>query len=334
MSLDPYKTLGVEKTADTETIKKAFRELALKYHPDKNPGDKAAEEKFKEVSEAYDILSDPEKKAAFDNMGSEQFYTRGTDGRGYQAPDFSHGFPDLGDLDDFLNSIFGGSFGKNKKGTSKRGPSPRKGRDYEYPLNLNLLDAARGAKIHLAIDLPTPCQRCGGTGTIMYKNGLRGCPECGGSGTVKKKNEITVTIPAGATDGQKLRIKGKGEPGEFGGKRGDIFLVVKIAPDKVFKRDGLNLFIEKKLDLYTLLLGGKIEVPTLNGRTSVSVPKGSQNGAKLRLKGLGIHPSKEEPGDMIVTLRAVLPVKLSDEAKDAIERLRSLAPVEESSLDA
>jgi molecular chaperone DnaJ len=243
MSLDPYKTLGVEKTTDADSIKKAYRKLALKYHPDKNPGDKAAEEKFKEVSEAYDILSDPDKKAAYDNLGSEQFYTRGTDGRGYQAPDFSKGFPQYEDLEEFLNSIFGGTFVKAKKAGSKRGPSPRKGRDHEYPLQLNLLDAARGAKIHLALDLPTPCQRCGGTGTIMYGNGLRGCPECGGSGKIKTKNEITVTIPTGATDGQRLRVKGKGEPGDFGGQSGDIILIVNILPDKVFKRDGLNLLI-------------------------------------------------------------------------------------------
>jgi DnaJ-class molecular chaperone len=343
MSLDPYKALGVDKTADAEAIKKAYRKLALKYHPDKNPGDKAAEEKFKELSEAYDILSDPDKKAAYDNLGGEQFYTRGTDGRGYQAPDFSKGFPRFEEFDDFISQIFGGGFGgsfggsfggQSKSRGGKRGPAPRRGRDHEFPIQLNFLDAARGSKVNLSFDLPVGCPTCGGTGTITYGNGLRGCPECGGTGKAKKKTEISVTIPSGATDGQRLRIKGKGEPGEFGGPSGDIILAVTVAPDKVFKRDGLNLLVDKKVSLYTLLLGGRTEVPTLNGRTSLSVPKAAQNGAKLRLKGLGITQNKGKAGDMIVTLRAVLPTNISEEAQAEVERLADLAPVEESALDA
>jgi molecular chaperone DnaJ len=326
----------VDKKADAEAVKKAYRRLALKYHPDKNPGDESAEEKFKEISEAYDILSDPEKKAAYDNLGSERFYSMGTDGRGYQRPDFSQGFPQFDDLNDFLNQIFGGgdfSSAKSQKRGRGRGPSPRKGSDHEYPLQLSFLDAARGGKINISFDLPQPCARCGGSGAITRQNALRGCPECGGLGRVKKNTEMTVTIPAGATEGQRLRIKGKGGSGEFGGASGDIILTVRIAPDRVFKRDGLNILVEKKVGLYTLLLGGKTEVPTLNGRTSLTVPKGTQNGAKLRLKGLGVSLGKGKTGDMIVTLKAVLPVNIPAAADEEFKKLEKLAPVEEASLD-
>jgi DnaJ-class molecular chaperone len=338
MSLDPYKTLSVDKAADAETIKKAYRKLALKYHPDKNPGDKAAEERFKEVSEAYDILSDPQKRSAYDSMGGEQFYSRGTDGRGYKAPDFSQGFPQFEDLDEILSQIFGGSsFGagasSGRKRSRRRSPSPRKGGDVESRIQLSLRDAALGGKIKVAMEGQQACPTCLGSGAVSKGNGIRACPSCQGTGRTGR-TEIQVSIPAGATDGQRLRLKGKGRPGEFGGESGDLILVVGLAPDGVFRREGLNLCQERKVGLYTLLRGGRIEVPTLTGRTSLSVPKGTQNGAKLRLKGLGIHGAGGEQGDMIVTLKVVLPVALSEEAERELAVLEGLAPVEERALDA
>ncbi|MDR2611404.1 MAG: J domain-containing protein [Deltaproteobacteria bacterium] len=340
MSLDPYKTLGVSKGASPEEIKKAYRKLAVKYHPDKNPGDKAAEEKFKEVSEAYDILGDPAKKSAFDTMGSETFYRQGTDGRGYSGPDFSS-MRNM-DLDDLLNSLFGGAtaggfdmFGKSRpRGGGGRGRGetwgqrPARGRDIEYSLSLPFRDAALGTKVSLSINVPQACPQCGGAGVLAAGGGMRACPGCRGQGTVQQPRELSAQIPAGAVDGQKLRLKGSGGPGEHGGASGDLYLLVRVDPDPDFRRSGSDLLLDKRIGLYTAVLGGQTEVKTLTGRSSLKVPPGTQNGARVRLKGKGIVPSRGKAGDLIVTFRVVLPGRPEGEARELFERLAGLAPVE------
>jgi DnaJ-class molecular chaperone len=356
MSLDPYKALDVEKSAKAEDIKKAYRKLALKYHPDRNPGDKAAEERFKEISEAYDILSDPAKRSAYDTMVSESFYRQGTDGRGYTAPDFSSMNVDL---DDLLNSILGGGarggrsrggssssgagdggffdelFGK-PRGRGKAGRSsswgqgrPSRGQDLDYNLRMSFRDAAAGSKATISIDLPKECPSCHGSGMLTVgAGGIRGCPECGGKGSVTAPKELSVVIPSGAVDGQRLRIKGNGAPGADGGPPGDLYLVVKVDQDPDFRRSGNDLLLEKRISLYTAVLGGQTEVKTLTGRSSLKVPPGTQNGGRVRLKGKGVAPAKGKAGDLIVTFKVMLPGKLEGEARELMERLAALAPVE------
>ncbi|MDR2350351.1 MAG: DnaJ domain-containing protein [Deltaproteobacteria bacterium] len=340
MSLNPYKVLGVEKTAGPEEVKKAYRNLAVKYHPDKNPGDKKAEEKFKEISEAYDILSDPEKKSAYDNLGKETFYRQGPDGRGYKAPDFSNGVPP--EFEDILGTFFENfnfdatGSGRNKGYRSSRsgswGGGPKKGKDIDYNLPLSFRDAALGTKITLKLDIPRVCPACGGQGILSAGEGIRRCTECEGRGSVATAKDFTATIPAGADDGQKLRIKGNGLPGERGGPPGDLFLIVRVQPDPVFRRVKNDIHITKKISLYKALTGGSVEVPDLTGRSSLKVPAGTQNGTKFRLKGKGVTPAKGKAGDMFVTLNVALPANLSREAKELVTKLSELAPMDEANL--
>ncbi|MDR1041077.1 MAG: J domain-containing protein [Deltaproteobacteria bacterium] len=340
MSLDPYKVLGVEKSVGPEELKKAYRQLALKYHPDKNPGDKQAEEKFKEVSEAYDILSDPAKKSAFDTMGSETFYRQGTDGRGYSGPDLSSINLDLDELiKSFLGTqfedgegggfdLFGKSRSRSRRGREGWGFRPAKGQDLEYSLRLNFRDACIGTKVTFSIDVPRTCPACNGAGAVASGGAMRSCSECGGQGSVKVSRELTATVPAGAVDGQKLRIKGNGGQGEHGGPSGDLFLVVKVDPDPDFRRLKNDLLLDKRISLYTAVLGGQTEVRTLSGRSSLKVPPGTQSGGRVRLKGMGVTPAKGKAGDLIVTFKVMLPGKLEGEARELLERLSRLAPVE------
>ncbi|MDR2353706.1 MAG: J domain-containing protein [Deltaproteobacteria bacterium] len=344
MSLDPYKVLGVAKDTSANDVKKAYYKLAQKYHPDKNPGDKVAEEKFKEISSAYDILSDPQKKSAYDNLGKDAFFQRGPDGQGYHGPDFSQGVPPQ--FSEIFENLFGQGF-TFRTGTSQtrnpfedfflntqRGHGKRnkresaRGQDLEYSLTLDFLQAVKGARITINIDLPSICSKCEGTGYLTSGRGFKACPKCHGNGKILEPEEIVVTIPVGATDGQRLRVKGKGAPGENGGTPGDLFLLVHVAQDANFRRDGNNLLVEKKISLYRALLGGSIEMETLTGRTSLKVPAGTQNGAKLRLQGKGIAPTKGKAGDMIVTLKVVLPTRLSPEAKNLVQELEELAPMD------
>ncbi|MDR1315069.1 MAG: DnaJ domain-containing protein [Deltaproteobacteria bacterium] len=346
MSLDPYKVLGVDKSAGPEDVKKAYRKLAVQYHPDKNPGDKKAEEKFKELSEAYDILSDPAKKSAYDTMGSETFYRQGTDGRGYTAPDLDATVLNFKDilrnfgvaLDfGFANEDGGGGgdfdfMGKQRpRGRSFRGeppPRPLKGQDLEYHIRLSLRDAALGTKVTVSVDVPVACPKCGGSGVVTSGSGLRSCPDCGGERQVTRPQELSAKIPAGAVDGQRHRLAGKGGPGEHGGPAGDLFLVVRVDHDPDFRRVKNDLFTEKRISLYTAVLGGQAEVKSLTGRSSIKVPPGTQNGGRVRLKGKGVSPAGGKEGDLIVTFKVMLPVMLTDEARDLFARLSELAPVE------
>jgi DnaJ-class molecular chaperone len=348
MALDPYKTLGVDKKASAEEIKKAYRKLARKYHPDVNPGDKAAEEKFKDLSMAYDILSDPTKRAEYDNMGSEAFFERGAGGGGYQTNFNFENFR----MDDLFADLFCGG-AKTRGGSTRRtrtftfgGDSggfdgafgggfgargPTKGADRGLELKLDFRDAVNGTQITLELDDQEPCGRCGGQGVVANGGGVRECPDCRGRGSVVRKGTVKAKIPAGVTDGQRIRLKGKGLPGEGGGPPGDLNIVVRVAPDKEFSRDGaLDLRLERTVPLYQALLGGQIEIPTMTGRATLRIPPLTQNGARFRLKGKGVVANPKRIGDLYVTIKVALPTKLTPEAKELVERLAELAPVDEA----
>ena len=346
MNIDPYKVLGVDKKADAEAIKKAYRKLARKYHPDVNPGDKAAEEKFKELSMAYDILSDSDKRAEYDNMGSEAFFTRGAGGS-YQR-DFNF---DNFRWDDLFADLFGGG-AKGRGGTRQRTASfnfggggaggfgdftrfagarpPAKGADRGLEIRLDFRDAVNGTQITLEIDDQETCPACGGQGARANGGGIRQCPDCQGNGTVTKRRTIKAKIPPGVADGQKIRLKGKGLPGQNGGSPGDLNLVVRVNPDKDFSRDGaLDLKLEKTVTLYQALLGGQVEIPTMTGRAALRIPPLTQNGARFRLKGKGVVVNPKKTGDLYVAIKVALPQSLTPEAKELVERLAEAAPVDE-----
>lgn len=338
MSLDPYKVLGVDKNADASAIKSAYRKLARKYHPDVNPDDKVAEDKFKEISEAYDILSDPAKKDEYDNLGREAFYERGFGGTGYQRPDFSQGGFSF---EDIFGDLFGG--GGSKRGAASRSgfsfdrrfggqAAPKKGDDVNLKLSISLREAAVGTEAKLELGVPQTCSQCQGQGILSSGGGVRTCPQCGGRGHVNRLESLKAKIPAGIKDGQKVRLKGKGSPGENGGPSGDLLVQVNINPDPTFTRKDRDLYADLSVGLYDLLLGGQVEAPTLSGRAQLKVPTGTQNGTRMRLKGQGMPATKKEAaGDLYVTIKAVLPDKLSSEAKKIVASLAEAAPLPEAS---
>lgn len=337
MSLDPYKVLGIDKKADASAIKNAYRKLARKYHPDVNPGDKASEDKFKELSEAYDILSDPAKKEEFDNLGREAFYERGFGGTGYQRPDFSQGGFSF---EDIFGDFFGGSakrssggsfsFDRHFGGAAQAAP-PRRGDDANLKISISLREAAAGTEVKLELSIPAACPQCQGQGVIASGGGIRNCPNCGGRGRVNQMENIKANVPPGIKDGQKIRLKGKGSPGENNGPAGDLLVEVNVKPDPLFTRKDQNLLADLPVSLYTLLQGGQVEAPTLSSRAQLKIPAGTQNGTKMRLKGQGMPALKNMPaGDLYVTIKAVLPTKLNAEAKNLVSQLAEAAPLAET----
>lgn len=333
MSLDPYKVLGVEKSADASAIKLAYRKLARKYHPDVNPDDRAAEDKFKEISEAYDILSDTTKKDEYDNLGREAFYERGFGGTGYQRPDFSQGGFSFED-------IFGDLFGGGAKSAGRRGgeysydrgfgasPPPRVGDNLQRKLVISLREAGSGTEVRIELSSTKVCPQCQGQGILSSGGGMRSCPQCGGRGQVQSRESLNVKIPSGIKDGQKVRLRGKGLPGTNGGQAGDLLVEVAIKADPVFTRQERDLRADISINLYDALLGGTVQVPTLNGRAQLKIPAGSQNGTRMRLKGQGMPATKKESaGDLYVTFKVILPTALSEEARELVSRLAEAAPL-------
>jgi len=328
--LDPYKTLGVDKKADAAAIKTAYRRLARQYHPDVNPGDRAAEEKFKEISEAYDILSDEEKRKEYDSLGRKAFYERGFGGAGYQRPDFSGaGFS----FEEIFGDLFSGGRGERRRGGfsfgSGRGRGvEQRGVDLSCGLSISLKEAALGVEAALDLNQPQPCPSCQGQGFVSAGGGVRPCPACQGQGRISRPQSLKVKIPAGLGDGQKIRLKGQGAPGVHGGPPGDLLVEVTVRPDQVFTRQGRDLEVELPVSLYEMLLGGQVSVPTLSGRATLKVPAGTQNGTRMRLKGQGLPAcGREKAGDLYVALKAVLPARLGAEAVSLVERLAQAAPV-------
>ena len=354
---DYYEVLGVEKGASEDEIKKAYKKLARKYHPDMNPGDKAAEEKFKEINEANEVLSNPEKRQKYDQFGFagvDPNYGAGQGGA-YGAGGF-----DFGDLGDIFGSFFGGGFG----GGQQRRNGPRRGESIRASVSVDFTEAAFGCEKSVTVDrsepCPTckgngcahgttpevcpdchgtgtvtqaqrtpfgvmqsqgPCQKCRGTGKIIHQP----CPRCGGRGAVRKNQTIKVKIPAGIDDGQTLNLRGKGNAGLDGGPAGDLLITVFVKPHPLFERDGNSVLMEMPVSFAQAALGAEIEVPTIDGRVKLTIPEGTQPGSVFRLRGKGIPYLQSKGGgrgDQFVTITVTVPKNMTSEQK---ERLRAYA---------
>ena len=322
---DYYQILGVSRNASEKEIKQAYRRLARKHHPDLNPGDKSAEAKFKEINAAYEVLSNPEKRKKYDQFGeqweyAEQFAKSG--GQERVRWDFGRGGTtfEYGDLSDF-GGIFSSLFGDSGKGSRMRGP--RRGQDIESIIEINLEEAHHGSTRVIQLQTEEPCTACGGTGRV----GNRVCTMCNGSGGKIIPKRLEVKIPAGVRDGSRIRIAGEGVSGRAGGKKGDLYLVAKVLPHKLFERKGDDLYTEVSVPLATAILGGEVRLPTLKDNLSLKIPPETQNGRVFRMAGKGMPQlGNSKYGNMFAKVKVVLPTNLTGEEKKLFERLRSLRP--------
>jgi len=348
-----YDTLGVKKGSSADDIKKAYRKLAAKYHPDRNPGDASAEEKFKEVQNAYDVLADPEKRKQYDTFGSANGRP-GFDPRNFNFEGGDFTFTDIGDL-------FGGLFG-GRGGTRTQRRQPERGADIEVSVSVSFEDSLRGLETKIPVEVTTACRECGGTGAqpgttpvicpechgrgvVSESQGLfalsQPCPRCRGNGTVvenpcakchgtgreRRTRRYSVKIPAGVKDGTRIKLKGKGEPGENGGPAGDLVVVTRVTPSRLFERRGTDLVIDVPVTYAEAALGATVEVPTPYGdRLSLKVKPGSQDGQLLRMRGHGAPKLKGGGrGDLLGRLRLVVPKKLTKQQKQALEELQKVS---------
>ena len=322
---DYYQILGVSRNASEKEIKQAYRRLARKHHPDLNPGDKSAEAKFKEINAAYEVLSNPEKRKKYDQFGeqweyAEQFAKSG--GQERARWDFGKGGTtfEYGDLSDF-GGIFSSLFGDSGKGSRMRGP--RRGQDIESTIEVTLEEAYHGSKRVIHLQTEEPCTACGGTGRV----GNRVCTMCNGAGGKIIPKRLEVKIPAGVRDGSRIRIAGEGVSGRAGGKKGDLYLVAKVLPHKLFERKEDDLYTEVSVPLATAILGGEVGLPTLKGNLSLKIPPETQNGRVFRMAGKGMPQlGNSKYGNMFAKVKVVLPTNLTGEEKKLFERLRSLRP--------
>jgi len=322
---DYYQILGVSRNASEKEIKQAYRRLARKHHPDLNPGDKSAEAKFKEINAAYEVLSNPEKRKKYDQFGeqweyAEQFAKSG--GQGRVRWDFGKGGTtfEYGDLSGF-GDIFSSLFGDPGIGSRMRGP--RRGQDIESPIEVTLEEAYHGSTRVIQLQTVEPCTACGGTGRV----GNRVCTICNGAGGKIIPKRLEVKIPAGVRDGSRIRIAGEGGSGRAGGNKGDLYLVAKVLPHKLFERKGDDLYSEVSVLLATAMLGGEVRLPTLNGNLSLKIPPETQNGKVFRMAGKGMPQlGNNKYGNMFAKVKVVLPTNLTEEERKLFERLRSLRP--------
>jgi len=322
---DYYQILGVNRNASEKEIKQAYRRLARKHHPDLNPGDKSAEATFKEINAAYEVLSNPEKRKKYDQFGEQWEYAEQfAKSRGQERVrwDFGRGGTtfEYGDLNGF-GDIFSSLFGDSGIGSRMRGP--RRGQDIESPIEVTLEEAYHGSTRVIQLQTVEPCTACGGTGRV----GNRVCTICNGTGGRLISKRLEVKIPAGVRDGSRIRIAGEGGSGRAGGNKGDIYLVAKVLPHKLFERKGDDLYTEVSVPLATAILGGEVRLPTLNGNLSLKIPPETQNGKVFRMAGKGMPQlGNSKYGSMFAKVKVVLPTNLTEEEKKLFERLRSLRP--------
>ena len=351
LAKDYYELLGIDKSASEEDIKKAFRKQAIKYHPDKNPGDKAAEDKFKEMNEAYQVLSDQEKKSQYDQFGTSDFNSQGGSG-GFDASNFS-GFSDI--FGDIFGDIFSGGNGRRQKN------GPQRGSDLEYNLELGFDEAAFGIKRDLDIFRNEQCDTCSGTGAKpgtsqktcdrchgngqikIQKNTPFGsfvnvatcdkchgegrvietpCQTCSGKGKIRKKKIISINIPAGVDNGNTIPLRGEGESGVKGGPSGDLYVNIRMKPHKIFKRQGFDIICELPLTVTRASLGGEIVVPTLEGDIKEKITEGTQTGTVIKIKGKGIPKLRGGGrGDLYAKLNVEIPKKLTETQRELLKKL-------------
>ncbi|WP_147821272.1 molecular chaperone DnaJ [Salidesulfovibrio onnuriiensis] len=346
---DYYEVLGVARESSEDEIKSAYRKLAFKYHPDRNPDDPEAETQFKEAAEAYEVLRDREKRQRYDQFGHA-----GMNGNGFNG--FSNADDIFGAFSDIFSDFFGFSTGR---GGANR---PRAGSDLRYNLDITFREAAKGTEVEITIPVeeactecegsgakkgtsPQVCPQCGGTGTVQQSQGFfrvavtcphcrgRGqivsdpCPECMGRGMVINDRDLKVRIPAGVDNNSRLRLRGEGEPGINGGPPGDLYVVIRVEPDKTFERQGQNLILSREIGFVEAALGHRMEVPTLDDPVSLDIPRGTQSGEVFRLRGLGLpHLGSTHKGDLLVEIRVKTPTHLN---KRQEELLREFAAIEE-----
>jgi DnaJ-class molecular chaperone len=343
---DYYETLGVSRSASADEIKKAYRKLARKLHPDLNPGDKAAEERFKELQAAYDVLSDVENRKLYDQYGENWravkqgggppppgagAYQRaggpagGPSGRqqpgGFDFSGFDFGGSAGGAAGAGDFSIFEEMFGRAQGGRTGRSRRRERGEDVEAQLELTLEEAHRGVRRTLQMQVAEVCSTCKGTGTVNEKP----CERCGGAGQVERTKTIEVNIPAGVRDGSTVRLAGQGGAGLNGSQPGDLYLHVRLRPHPVFTVRGDDIEVEMPIAPWEAALGTKIETPTIDGKVELSVPPGAQSGQKLRLRGQGLNKRSGGRGDEYVRLKIVVPKKITDEERRLYEQLRDVS---------
>ncbi len=320
---DYYDLLGVSRTASGEEIKKAYRKLARKYHPDLHPnaGKKEGEKKFKEINEAYEVLGDPKKRAKYDQLGphwQEGMEFTPPPGAGGPTAETAH-FEEMGDFSDFFETLFGGRRPRGRRGAGR--PSPRRGSDVESEIELTLEEAVHGASRQVRLATSSPCPDCDGRGIV----GSRICPRCGGTGRIAEGKKLTVHIPAGVRDGDRIRLAGQGEPGEAGGPPGDLFIRVHLRTHPRFTIVDDHLQTEVEVMPWEAALGAEVPIRTLDGEGLLKVPAGSRSGQRLRLRGKGLPIRKEGRGDLYVLLRINIPQQLTPEERRLYTELAHLA---------
>ncbi len=325
---DFYSILGVAKGATEKEIKAAYRKLARKYHPDVNPGDQTAEAKFKEINNAYEVLSDKDKRKKYDKYGDKWQYAdqfeeaerQQSQYRQYPGGGGSQSFYFGGDIGG-MDSIFDDLFGMGRGGGFSRQARPRRGQDLETEVEVTLEEAFGGTARTISLQAQEPCASCHGTGQIANVT----CSVCRGAGFVNGVKRIEVKIPAGVATGSRVKVTGKGQPSFSGGPAGDLFLVVKVRPHATFERRGDNLHVNVNVPLTTAALGGTIEVPTLKSKLELKIPAETQNGRVFKLGGQGMpHLGKAQKGDLLAKVNIVLPEKLSEKEKELFRQLRDL----------
>lgn len=367
---DFYETLGVGKSADADELKKAYRKLAMKYHPDRNAGDKSAEQKFKEINEAYDVLKDPEKRAAYDRFGHAAFDGPGAGGAGAQAGAGDFGFGFAGGFADIFDEMFGDFTGRRGAAGAGGGggTAQRRGADLRYNMEISLEDAFAGKQATIRVPSAAECESCSGTGaakgskpvtcpTCQGRGRVRAqqgfftiertcatcqgqgqilenpCGTCRGSGRVAKEKTLSVSIPAGVEDGTRIRLSGEGEAGLRGGPSGDLYIFLSIKPHAYFQRDGANIYMRVPIPMTTAALGGVIEVPTVDGgRARVTIPEGTQTGHQFRLKGKGMSVMRSTVrGDMYIRAQIETPMRLTKRQKELLREFEGESPAARTS---